>query len=63
MFRTRALNRSNRLNAKRRRRTLRSVLPSLQDSSRVDNSQVMLRKTTLKEASFDLIDHEPTSLH
>ena len=61
MSRSRAVNRSNRFNAKRRRRTLRSGIPGLQDDSRrvektIDHSQDLLRKAAEKETLADLMD-------
>ncbi len=63
MSRSRAFNRSTRFNAKRRRRTLRSALPGLQDVSRkdqepIDHSQALIQKVTHREALAELIDPE-----
>lgn len=61
MSRSRALNRSSRINAKRRRRTLRSAIPSLKDEAsrgtqQIDNSQEMIENATKKEALIDLLE-------
>ncbi len=61
MSRSRALNRSNRAIAKRRRRTLRSVVPSLQNEMSnqpkpIDHSQDMQKKALAKETLLELID-------
>ena len=61
MSRSRAFNRSSRLNAKRRRRALRSVVPGLQDDFRkyqnpIDHSQELIQKVTHREALTELID-------
>ena len=66
MSRSRAFNRSSRLNAKRRRKALRSVLPGLQvDSSKVedpiDQSQELIQKLTHREALSELIDPSPNT--
>ena len=63
MSSSRAFNRSNRLNAKRRRQALRSVLPGLQDDSRrleksIDKSQELLHKATQREVLIDLIESQ-----
>ncbi len=61
MTRSRSFNRSNRLNAKRRRSALRSLIPNLQDDSRklpkpIDHSQNLIIRATDKEALVDLMD-------
>ena len=62
MSRSRAINRSNRLNAKKRRRTFRSVMPSLQDDLRKgeepnDQSKDLIQKITEREVLFDLMEN------
>jgi len=61
MSRSRAFNRSGRLNAKRRRKALRSVLPGLEDDcsknqSNIDHSQGLIQKVIHRETLADLID-------
>ena len=61
MSRSRAFNRSSRLNAKRRRKALRSVLPGLEDdfsknNNPIDHSQELIQKVSHREALTDLID-------
>ena len=61
MSRSRAFNRSTRFNAKRRRKTLRSVLPGFQDDLRklehpIDHSQELIQKVTHREAMTELIE-------
>ncbi len=61
MSRSRALNRFNRFTAKRRRRALRSDVPSLREdfhreSLPVDHSEDLLEKACDKETLLDLIE-------
>ena len=61
MSRSRAFNRSTRFNAKRRRKTLRSVLPGSKDDLRklehpIDHSQELIQKVTHREAMTELIE-------
>ncbi len=61
MSRSRAVNRSNRFNAKQRRKTLRSEIPGFQDalqreSNDFDHSKNLLRKTKEKEIWSDLME-------
>ncbi len=64
MSRSRALNRSSRLNAKKRRRSLRSAIPSLQDGSskKIESTsghaQQLLQKAFQKELQVDLLEPE-----
>ena len=63
MSRSRSLNRSNRLTAKRRRRVLRSVVPALKEDLRgivkpVNHSQALILKDSTKEALVDLMDQQ-----
>ncbi len=57
MTRSRAENRSNRFTAKRKRRSLRAVLPALQADSMtqktIDHSQRMREKACEEEAIMD----------
>jgi len=62
MSRSRSLNRLNRLNAKRRRQSLRSALPGLNDNSfevekRIDQSQDLLLKVIENEILRDLMEN------
>ena len=64
MSRSRAFNRSSRFNAKKRRKSLRSVLPGLQNDSLkgqepIDHSQELIQKLTHREALSELIDPSP----
>ena len=61
MPRSRSLNRLNRLNAKRRRRSLRSAVPGLDDNSfgiekTIDHSKDLLLKSIENEIVQDLME-------
>ncbi len=61
MSRSRALNRFNRVTAKKRRRSLRADVPSLNQefrslSSSFDHSLDLLKDAQQKEALFDLME-------
>ena len=61
MTRSRAFNRFNRLNAKRRRHTLRSEVPGLQYhyevvAKKIDYSQELLKKVSESEVLAELMD-------
>ena len=61
MSRSRAFNRTNRLNAKKRRKSLRSAIPclqegSLKDKNSIDNSKELLKQASAREILRDLSD-------
>ncbi len=61
MSRSRAFNRTNRFNAKRKRKSLRSEVPCLQEGSNkdkknIDNSKELLKQASNREILMDLIE-------
>ncbi len=61
MSRSRAVNRSNRFIAKRRRRALRSVVPGLredlsQEIKSIDHSEQLQKKLSDKEVLLELLE-------
>tara|TARA_Y100001968_G_scaffold328358_1_gene375359 strand:+ start:1073 stop:1276 length:204 start_codon:yes stop_codon:yes gene_type:complete len=65
MSRSRALNRFNRFTAKKRRRALRSEVPSLRGEEfcmnrQIDHSESLKDEALLKEVSMDLLETELT---
>ncbi len=61
MTRSRALNRSNRITAKRRRRALKTALPGMQDDfcktdQAFDHAKHLLEKASQKDVFLELIE-------